>query len=312
MKALSQKYKCEIFNISEDQMSGILKHYNMNEEDLQFSIQAFKDWIKQNDHFPQDLTNDDERIIVCLLNAKMSLERAKKSLEGYFSVRTMYDTEFYDSLIPNTKLYEESKKYVQSYVMPNLLPNLNRLTVFKIIDINGEASDAFMYYIIPMMLAELRILGDRFLSNELLVDVEHNNMKNLIKYSPTVNNKLINIQNAINLRVKYIHVVNATHIFDKLMFMLKSLMPAKIIMKIVNHKSYEDLQKYIPKEHLPSDYGGTERSSEELQKLWCDELEKREECFKYLKEHGKSKVALRKSDRLSVEMDGSFKRLSID
>lgn len=293
-------------------MSGILKHYNMNEEDLQFSIQAFKDWIKQNDHFPQDLTNDDERIIVCLLNAKMSLERAKKSLEGYFSVRTMYDTEFYDSLIPNTKLYEESKKYVQSYVMPNLLPNLNRLTVFKIIDINGEASDAFMYYIIPMMLAELRILGDRFLSNELLVDVEHNNMKNLIKYSPTVNNKLINIQNAINLRVKYIHVVNATHIFDKLMFMLKSLMPAKIIMKIVNHKSYEDLQKYIPKEHLPSDYGGTERSSEELQKLWCDELEKREECFKYLKEHGKSKVALRKSDRLSVEMDGSFKRLSID
>lgn len=305
MKALSQKYKCEIFNISEDQMSGILKHYNMNEEDLQFSIQAFKDWIKQNDHFPQDLTNDDERIIVCLLNAKMSLERAKKSLEGYFSVRTMYDTEFYDSLIPNTKLYEESKKYVQSYVMPNLLPNLNRLTVFKIIDINGEASDAFMYYIIPMMLAELRILGDRFLSNELLVDVEHNNMKNLIKYSPTVNNKLINIQNAINLRVKYIHVVNATHIFDKLMFMLKSLMPAKIIMKIVNHKSYEDLQKYIPKEHLPSDYGGTERSSEELQKLWCDELEKREECFKYLKEHGKSKVALRKSDRLSVEMDGS-------
>lgn len=77
--------------------------------------------------------------------------------------------------------------------MPKLTPDLCRVTVCKIDDVDGEAEDGLWYYIPGLMVGEIRILHDYFLSNILIFDMELYNMKNLLKFTPSINKKLVNI-----------------------------------------------------------------------------------------------------------------------
>lgn len=88
------------------------------------------------------------------------------------------------------------------------------------------------------------------------------------------------LQNSVNLRIKNIHFVNTINFLDHIMRLLKAFLPSKVINKvstvnlstlewpknlqIVIHKTADTLSDYIPKEYLPSNYGGSEKSMEEL------------------------------------------------
>lgn len=50
------------------------------------------------------------KVKMSLLNSKMSLEKAKKCLEGYYKMRTLY-ADFFDRLLPESEYFTKGKKY---------------------------------------------------------------------------------------------------------------------------------------------------------------------------------------------------------
>lgn len=76
------------------------------------------------------------------------------------------------------------------------------------------------------------------------------------------------LQEASPLDVKAVHILNVIPLFDTMFNMAKPFLRSEMINKIHLHSSNMDYEKFyeewIPKSHLPSDYGGDLESTEDL------------------------------------------------
>lgn len=72
------------------------------------------------------------------------------------------------------------------------------------------------------------------------------------------------LQNGYGARVKALHFLSTSKLIDALVSMVKQLLTAKLSDRIKMHKTLDSLQKDIPKEVLPTEYGGEEKSLYEL------------------------------------------------
>lgn len=81
----------------------------------------------------------------------------------------------------------------KSVVMSKLTPDLCRITIFKLTDPEGLADDALNYQIPLFMITEMRLTKELCLSNIILIDFSSYSWKNLVKYTPSVNQKLVDM-----------------------------------------------------------------------------------------------------------------------
>lgn len=64
--------------------------------------------------------------------------------------------------------------------------------------------------------------------------------------------------------MKKIHLISGSKFFDTVVVVFKQALSAKLAQRLVIHDSYESLYDHIPREHLPKELGGNEKSSQEL------------------------------------------------
>lgn len=62
------------------------------------------------------------------------------------------------------------------------------------------------------------------------------------------------------MRIKEIHVITSSRMVDTLLALLKQVFSEKLSARIRTHKSKETIYEFVPKEIMPSDYGGEEKS----------------------------------------------------
>ncbi|XP_060532801.1 uncharacterized protein LOC132705874 [Cylas formicarius] len=303
----------KLLQVTDAEKRAVLEEFDTTDEQFEENVKLMREWLEKSEHLPKE--NNDNKLKVSLLNNKMSLEKAKQCLEGYYRVRTTYSEEFFDKLLPNTEIYKQAKPLTITVPLPKLTPDLCRITVFRFNDPQGNASDAFLYSIMALMMAEIRVAQDCFASNIILVDMTGFTWKNMVKYTPSIYNKLLNILHSINLRIKAIHIVNLSPLIDQLMRLFQALLPLKLQNRIQTHHNFDTLHQHIPKECLPVNYDGKLKSVEELYDEWCQQLEEMEDTFKkLLTAKATKKLELDESSQanLGLGVDGSFKKLAID
>ncbi|CAH1107945.1 unnamed protein product [Psylliodes chrysocephalus] len=297
--------------VSDAEKKAIFKHYNMSERDFEEIVEIVREWYLKTRLPKEDTIN--EKIKVALFNCKMEIEKTKRCLEGYYRVRTIH-TDIFDRLVPNTTSYALAKSLSKIAVMPKLTPDLCRITIFRVDNPHESAPDGLIYEVLPLMSVEYRLFsGDYFYSNILIIDLTDFGLKNLMKYTPHVCNTLINCMIGVCIRFKNIHFVNLPHIFDKVIGLLKYFLPSEFHDKVRTHQNIESLHEYIPKEYLPSNYGGTQCSLEEIQDNWCKTFESKEEEFKKLltaKCPDFLEDKIRQKENFGIE--GSFRKLTVD
>ncbi|XP_070500079.1 alpha-tocopherol transfer protein-like [Chironomus tepperi] len=83
------------------------------------------------------------------------------------------------------------------------------------------------------------------------------------------------LQTAHPVRLVQFHVINCTPIVNRALLFIRPFIYAKLYNTLHFHKvgSLENLYNYIPREMLPSDYGGSAPSMNELKKYWYGVLE---------------------------------------
>ncbi|XP_055375202.1 alpha-tocopherol transfer protein-like [Condylostylus longicornis] len=91
------------------------------------------------------------------------------------------------------------------------------------------------------------------------------------------------LQYGLPAKVARIHVLNTSSIFNRILTMIKPFLQKELLEIIHTHPTdmdYEEFfKKWIPKTHMPSDYGGDMPSVEELHFDFCKEIVLKKEFF---------------------------------
>lgn len=77
------------------------------------------------------------------------------------------------------------------------------------------------------------------------------------KFTPTLVKKfLVCAQEAYPAKVKEVHIINISSLIDTILNFVKPFLKEKIRNRIYTHSDIESLYDYVPKEILPTEYGG--------------------------------------------------------
>jgi hypothetical protein len=79
-------------------------------------------------------------------------------------------------------------------------------------------------------------------------------------------------QEAHPVRVRQIHIVNCNPIIDKIIYLIKPFVRTENFKMINFHTSFETLYKFVPKENLPNEYGGSAGSMESFKEFWTKKI----------------------------------------
>lgn len=72
------------------------------------------------------------------------------------------------------------------------------------------------------------------------------------------------IQEALPIRLKAIHIINALPLIDRVLAMIKPFIKAEILALVHVHPKMDTFHKFIPKKLMPKDYDGDAPSNKEL------------------------------------------------
>ncbi|XP_067014819.2 alpha-tocopherol transfer protein-like [Anabrus simplex] len=283
-----------------------------NPELKEDDLQHLRDWNSKQAHLP---TIPDDQLILFLHSCYWSLERAKKTIDACFTIRT-HSPEFFSRRDPLLPEVQSMWEVIDTVPLPerDLVGNKVVLCRLGITDpskfIHGDAVKVFLLAM-DVVLAEGTQPGFRFIYDVRGLALGHLyrvNMALLRKY-------MVYIQEGLRLRMKSIDIINHSPLIDKFMALALPLMKQEMVQQIKFHSTMEDLYKVVPQRILPSDYGGQAGSVSSLKEA----LKKRMEANrKWYLENEKLLVDENKRRGSSVNaadifgMEGSFKKLDLD
>ncbi|XP_053695187.1 alpha-tocopherol transfer protein-like isoform X2 [Sabethes cyaneus] len=111
-----------------------------------------------------------------------------------------------------------------------------------------------------------------------LFDMSNVGLSHLLRVKISTVRKFFHyLQDGLPAKLKAIHVLNAVSFFDKILYIIKPFMHGEILKMLHLHTSNASLEKlyeeWIPRECLPSDYGGYLKSVAELHQDHIKKLE---------------------------------------
>lgn len=278
-------------------------------------LAAIKDWLKKQPHLPNEW--DDGRIMTFLRGCSFSLEKCKRKLDMYFTMRTACPEFFTNRDVTKPDLSEVIAK-AQGAPLPGLTSNGRRVTICRGLDKDIDADRLNNILKIALMIGDVRLKeelegvgGDIYVLDASVVTPAH-----LAKISPSAIKKfLICVQEAYPIKLKEIHIVNTSAVVESLINFIKPFLKDKIKHRIFIHSNMNTLHEHVPKDMLPREYGGTGCSLDEVNQGWMKKLADYADWFKE-QENVKANESLRPGKPTNYDelfgIDGSFRQLSID
>lgn len=286
-----------------------------NPADIERDVALIREWLQTQPHLPKDM--DDGRLRTFLRGCKFSLEKVKRKLDMYYTMRNAVPEFFSDRDIAKDNL-SIVLDYVHCPTLPGLTPNGRRITFIRAIDCDFQPHQVNDAMKVALMIGDVRLLEESvgIAGDIFILDAAVATPTNFAKFSPSVVKKfLIAVQEAYPVKVKEVHVINVSPVIDTIMNFVKPFVSEKIRNRITFHSNVESLYKVIPKELLPNEYGGSIGSITELNQQWKQKLAEYTPWFKE-QENSKADESLRpgapktQDDLFGVE--GTFRQLNID
>ncbi|XP_059049896.1 alpha-tocopherol transfer protein-like [Achroia grisella] len=280
------------------------------------SLDNIEEWLKKQPHLVEASQYMSRAILErFFVLARGSVEGTKTKIEKLFTTRgLMPELSMHKTVLEFEKLWE-----VVNYVpLPKLSPtNQSRVMITQFLTDKLDEFSLLSYFRYNFLVGEFRLNYDYCVSETFVIDLNNLNITHLAKLNPIVIKKAeLLCTEGFGTKISGIHIVNATPFVDKLLFILKSALKPKVAGRVHVHKTYEDLQKHIPKEILPKDYNGNEQSCSKLAEQWKEVL-RTEEAARIITNMDKlitdeSKRDVSKFNQEYMGMPGSFRSLNVD
>ncbi|XP_066148906.1 alpha-tocopherol transfer protein-like [Euwallacea fornicatus] len=293
----------------------IRKVLNEDVDRRQSDLEHIKEWLLKQPHLPD--TWDDSRLMTFLRGCKFSLEKTKRKLDMYFTMRTACPEFFANRDITRPELrHIASLGHIPP--LPGLTPDGKRIIVMRGKDKDIDTPPLADVSKLVLMIGDIRlaaeetgVAGDVYILDASIASASH-----FAKVSPSFAKKfLVCVQEAYPVKLKEVHVVNVSPLVDTIVQFAKPFLKEKIKNRIHLHSTLDTLHEMIPKEILPEEYGGTAGKLQDFHDAWMKKLEEYGPWFK-AQEDIKADESKRPGKPTNYDdlfgIDGSFRQLTID
>ncbi|GJQ79817.1 hypothetical protein Trydic_g23282 [Trypoxylus dichotomus] len=289
------------------------KDLNEDPKRLERQMELFKEWLRCEPHLPEHV--DDHLIENFVRHCKCDLEKAKKKFENFLISRINLKTYYKDRDITDS-YFDDIELHRHIAAWPKLTPEGFRIGYARLKEDVNTFDFARLFHLVLIML-DVILAEDTCAGYIGVLDLKNLSAQHIGK----INFKILAaglhlIYNVAPCRFKSMHFLNVPYIPEPLIALIKKFVPAKIINRAYGHKNIEELSKYVTKDYLPKEYGGSTVAFNDLSdniKRYLLDNRKWESKVLDLKLSGD--VPNRKRDIYSFEdfeMGGSFRQLSID
>ncbi|XP_019869255.2 alpha-tocopherol transfer protein [Aethina tumida] len=294
---------------------NIRKELNEDVNTRDSDLQHIKDWLQKQPHLPD--TWDEQRLMTFLRGCKFSLEKTKRKLDMYFTMRAACP-EFFTNRDINRPELMALKKLGALPPLPGLTPNGRRVIVMRGNDKDVDTPNLADIMKLVLMVGDVRlaeeqvgVAGDVYILDASVATANH-----FSKITPTLVKKfLVCVQEAYPVKLKEVHVVNVSPFVDTIIGWVKPFLKEKIRERIHVHSNLESLYKFVPKDILPAEYGGDAGKIDDINEAWVEKLKEYTQWFKD-QESLKADESKRPGKPTNYEdlfgLDGSFRQLTID
>ncbi|RZC34023.1 CRAL TRIO domain containing protein [Asbolus verrucosus] len=303
----------DLFPVDANVVTEMLKLFDRTEETLMEDVIYLKKWMEAQPHLPEIL--DEHRIRNFLTLNKCSIEKTKQKIDMYYTIRSLIP-DMFENINPKHPNMEQLLDIIYWTPLPQLTKEMYRVYILKVRNkgliekLEPRNTTAHIFNMQEIRMAEDYILGD-----VIICDMDGLTMTYLIKLTPMFLAKIVAIYEKVySLPMKRLYIINSYSFINKILSVMKTLLKPKLFQRIYVCEDMRLLRENIPKEMLPKDYGGDEKSCEELQELVRVKLGEYKDRFNQLDK-------IRVDERLRAEklendeilgFHGNFKKLNVD
>ncbi|XKL64437.1 hypothetical protein PGB90_004523 [Kerria lacca] len=282
-------------------------------------LMHIKEWLMRQPHLPN--WEDDARIMTFLRGCKFSLEKTKRKLDMYFTMRAAVP-EFFNNRDPTLPEIKEVMRIVNIPPLPGLTKNGRRVVIMKGVDMEHVAATVADAMKAVLMIGDIRlkeeqigVAGDVYIL-DASVATPQNFAQHFAKFTPALLKKFfICVQEAYPVKVKEVHVIYVSPLVDTIINFVKPILKEKLRERIYVHQDLNSLYEYVPKDILPEEYGGFAGPIADINKQWLDKMINYRDWFleeEKIKADENKRPGKPKTQDDLFGMEGSFKQLSID
>ncbi|XP_022832150.1 alpha-tocopherol transfer protein-like [Spodoptera litura] len=309
-------YENQILRMPPGTVENIRKIHDLDKpERLDEAIKILDDWIQKQEHL---VKKDFSRMYLekTLISCKGSVEKAKKQIDRLCTMKTL-NPKFFTKT--NVKAELQNVLRVASLIpLPTLTDDYYRVLLVKIRSFDLTSESFMLYFQYCLILCEYIKANDYVNGFIIIYDCRELNMFDVVSKMSTVElQQFITILiEGYGARMKSIHMLTNSKAIELIINTVKQFISEKVGNRMYVQRTLEDLHKDVPKNILPVEYGGTEKSLDIMQEEMVKELSK-EEYVDYVKMmfNARTEEGKRNAGKFNEEylgMPGSFRALSVD
>ncbi|XP_012253461.2 alpha-tocopherol transfer protein-like [Athalia rosae] len=300
---------------SEEMSKQIRVELNEDPTTRQADLATIKEWLAKQPHLPT--FDDDKRLMTFLRGCKFSLEKCKRKLDMYFTMRSVVP-EFFSQRDVTRPEMRAVTDVIQVPPLPGLTKSGRRVVLMRGIDKDISTPNVAEAMKLVMMIGDIRlteeitgVAGDVYILDASVATPTH-----FAKFTPAMVKKfLVCVQEAYPVKLKEVHVVNVSPLVDTIINFVKPFLKEKIRNRIFVHSTFDTLYEHVSKDILPTEYGGDAGPIQAIHEAWIKKLEEYGPWFAE-QESVKTNEALRPGKPKTQDdlfgLDGSFRQLVID
>ncbi|KAJ0173148.1 hypothetical protein K1T71_011324 [Dendrolimus kikuchii] len=279
------------------------------------AVSILDQWVKKQEHFlKKDFSKEYlERTIIL---GKGSIETAKKRLDKLCTMKT---------LVPKFFSYSNIREELPDLLncswgtlLPKLTSDFHRVLLIRMRNTDFTLSQSGQMFYLCIILLEYIKAHDYCAGFILVFDCRHINVMDLISKVD-----MIELQRFLPILVggygtviKGLVWITESKMIHGFISVLKTMLSSKMGSRIYVFSDLESLHNYLPKDILPLDFGGTEKTTEQLYDNIINVLTSKEHV-EYVKEMQKAKTdeKMRIGNGFNEEylgMPGTFRNLHVD
>ncbi|XP_075167485.1 alpha-tocopherol transfer protein-like [Haematobia irritans] len=306
----------EIRPLSQALQKKAIAELNENPSRIADDLKIFKEWIQMQPHIRSRM--NDQFLIAFLRGCKYSLEKAKKKLDTYYTMRTNLPDLLY-SMYNEQKMRAIMRMSMGAYLPLPLGEDGPRIVLMRPGNFDPDIISIFDIIKLDVLVHDILMLEDDncVVSGFIhMVDMAGFTTKQMMQLQPTRMKRIIYyMEGALPVRTRSSHMFNTGSTFETIFNMMKPMLPDKVKERMVVHPTMESVYEKIPLKYFPKEYGGENGSIEEIIAAGEEMLMKYREFITEEKHYGTDEK-LRPGKPIDFEsmfgLDGSFRKLEVD
>ncbi|CAH1399778.1 unnamed protein product [Nezara viridula] len=282
---------------------------------LEDDIDKLKDWLIKQPHLPHDIDNE---ILCCFIYGTKSLEIAKQKLDSYFTIRTNHPKLFEFSVRdPLDPAFMKANSATRKFFLEGTTPEGYRVLFHNLTPTFNECFLHSQEIIKSLMFIEMAMQKWPDMKGLYLAyDIKGMDASVLPKLSPTVlASGLEWFQGSVPVKMKGVLIVNTPPFLEKALdWLLKPFLKPKLFARLkLTSEDRDCVQKYLPIDIIPSDYGGKgTKSSEELAEEWGAVMESKRSWFERTSKQIVDEKKRPPDVKDTYGIQGTFRKLALD